>query len=1095
MSDTNLARAAIAITLALLTGCDLFASDASRIERAREHLEAREFRSAEIQLKNVLRADPENIEARVLLGTSLVRSGEPEAAVKELRRARELGAAADDFLLPLARAMFLSGSYNEVVNLDVSEVESDETRAAVLAVLGRGEVELDNLGAGTRQFERALELVPGQPDAIIGLARVDVRRGNPDAAAERLAQLVEDNPENPEAWGAYAEVQFSRQDYAASQRAFQRAHDLMPELRRRERLLYLSGVVENQLARNDVEGGKATVAQMLAITESHPISLMQAARVDLATGNVDSARARAEQVVAQAPEYEPGRMLLATAALAAGNRVLAATQLQAILNANPGNEQARKLLARVHMDLGSADEALEVLQPLLAGDRADSEVLTMAGTASLRAGRAETGVSLLEQSAEAATDDPRAAMQSANALLAAGQIDRAIDVLERLPESEQTGQRELMLLLAKLQAGDVEGAEAQVQAALAKNPDDHNAHRLSARFHLSQQDFAGARAAFDKVLELRPGDAEAILGLSRLDVTAGDAAGARQRLEQALEANPGDLTLLTSLAELAEREGATARSLALIEQARKANPKSAEPALRLARHYLGQGKLERAAQYSAEAVRKAPNSAEPHLVHGIVLLQDGRPTEAQASFERAVQVAPNSVNAHMMLAAVQKQLGLADASLASYQRAAALDPKQLAPQLAVAASQIERGNLDEAERLVTNLVAAHPERSETLELAGDVAAQKKDFARALDHYSKAAAIGATRALAAKQSDMRRRLGYDNPVAPLEQWRRAHPEDIDALRLLGNHYIADQQFDQAVASYEQLMEAQPDAGIAVSIAAAHELAGRLDEAVRWLERARELDPANNRAAEALASLELRRGDAERVEALARELRTREPGDARYHELEGLAQMARGDYQAAAQSFSRAMEIEPTQGLVTRLYDARRRVGDPEAWRLLERWAADHPEDHQVTMRLAAYYEEQDLDDEAIETYRRVLYDQPDNFIALNNLAWVYFKRSDSGDLKRALNAAEQAHEQNPRVPAVLDTYGWLLLHDGDVDKAIELLAQAASSAPDNPEIGYHYAVALHRAGDMAGARTQLDRVLASDAQFDGRDDAEALRRDL
>lgn len=1095
MIESNLARAAILAALALLAGCDLFASEETRLERARNHLEVREFRAAEIQLKNVLRTNPQNTDARVLLGTVMVQSGDAETAIKELRRARELGAVADDFMLPLARALLAAGNYNEVVNLDVTEIEATATRAAVLAVLGRGEVQLDNLGAATRQFERALELSPGQPDAIIGLAQVDVRRGDRDAAAQRLGQLVEANPDNHEALAVYAEVQFSRGEFESSQRSFERALDLMPEARRRERLLYLSGIVENQLARQDAEGANATAAKLLAISEAHPISLMQAARVDLMSGDADSAATRAEQVVAQAPEYEPARMLLATAALAKGDRVLAANQLQAVVNINPSNEQARKLLARVHMDLGSADEALEVLQPMLAAGAADAEVLSMAGTASVRVGREDAGVSLLEQSAAAAADDPRAAIQAANALIAAGQIDRAIDTLERLPETERVGQRDLFLLLAKLQAGDIEAARAQVQAALDKDPDDHNAHRLKARFHLSQQDFSAARTSFEKVLELRPDDGEATLGLARLDLTAGDTAGARQRLQAALEQRPNDLVLLTSLAQLAERDGDTVRFLALVEQARKANPDSPDPSLRLARYHLGQGAFDKAAEFSAEAVRRAPNRAEPHLVHGIVMMQDGRPNEAKNSFERAVQVAPNNASAHMMLAAVQKQLGLADASLASYQRAVEIDSTQIAPRLAIAAAYLERGDLNKANQLATRLVEDYPDRIEPLELGGDIDVQKTNYADALEDYTKAAAIRPTRGLAAKQADMRRRLGYDNSMRPLEEWVRANPDDTDALRLLGNNYLAAKQFDKAVSTYEKVMETAPDSGIAVSIAAAHELGGRLGEAVSWLERAREMDPANDQAAEALASLELRRGNSERVAEIARDLRNRNPSDARYYELEGLALMAGGNAAKAVAAFERAMDIEPNPGLVSRLYEARRSNGDKNAWKVLESWAADHPQDHQVTMRLAAYYEEQGLNDEAIEAYRRVLYDQPDNFIVLNNIAWVYFQRDESGDLKRALNSASRAYEQRSDVPAVVDTYGWLLLHDGQVDKALDLLRAAVAGAPDTPEIGYHYAVALHRSGNAAGAREQLDRVLASQADFDGRDDAEALRRDL
>ena len=62
----------------------------------------------------------------------------------------------------------------------------------------------------------------------------------------------------------------------------------------------------------------------------------------------------------------------------------------------------------------------------------------------------------------------------------------------------------------------------------------------------------------------------------------------------------------------------------------------------------------------------------------------------------------------------------------------------------------------------------------------------------------------------------------------------------------------------------------------------------------------------------------------------------------------------------------------------------------------------------------------------------------------------------------------------------------------------MISSAASKlpgAPDQPDIRYPYAVALHRSGSTDEARTLLDEVLAGGGQFESRADAEALRREL
>jgi Flp pilus assembly protein TadD len=109
------------------------------------------------------------------------------------------------------------------------------------------------------------------------------------------------------------------------------------------------------------------------------------------------------------------------------------------------------------------------------------------------------------------------------------------------------------------------------------------------------------------------------------------------------------------------------------------------------------------------------------------------------------------------------------------------------------------------------------------------------------------------------------------------------------------------------------------------------------------------------------------------------------------------------------------------------------------------------------------------------------------IALNNLAWLYAAVSDP----RSLETARLAHESARGVAFIQDTYGWLLAQQGHLDKALPLLREAAVAAPTSMEIRYHYAAALARSGDQAGARLLLQDILQAPDVFDGRTDAEQL----
>jgi cellulose synthase operon protein C len=74
------------------------------------------------------------------------------------------------------------------------------------------------------------------------------------------------------------------------------------------------------------------------------------------------------------------------------------------------------------------------------------------------------------------------------------------------------------------------------------------------------------------------------------------------------------------------------------------------------------------------------------------------------------------------------------------------------------------------------------------------------------------------------------------------------------------------------------------------------------------------------------------------------------------------------------------------------------------------------------------------------------------------------------------------------PALLDTLGWVKLHNGDLADALTLLQKASGKAPKSPEIRYHLGMAQLRSGDRPAARQSLQVALAFGIEFQGIADA-------
>ena len=67
-------------------------TEVQRIADARVSMEKFRYRESIIEMRNLLRKNPDNMDARLILGAALLATGDMETAVKEASRARDLGA-------------------------------------------------------------------------------------------------------------------------------------------------------------------------------------------------------------------------------------------------------------------------------------------------------------------------------------------------------------------------------------------------------------------------------------------------------------------------------------------------------------------------------------------------------------------------------------------------------------------------------------------------------------------------------------------------------------------------------------------------------------------------------------------------------------------------------------------------------------------------------------------------------------------------------------------------------------------------------------------------------------------------------------------
>jgi tetratricopeptide (TPR) repeat protein len=114
-------------------------------------------------------------------------------------------------------------------------------------------------------------------------------------------------------------------------------------------------------------------------------------------------------------------------------------------------------------------------------------------------------------------------------------------------------------------------------------------------------------------------------------------------------------------------------------------------------------------------------------------------------------------------------------------------------------------------------------------------------------------------------------------------------------------------------------------------------------------------------------------------------------------------------------------------------------------------------------------------EAAKLYKQVLKDEPNNFVALNNLAWML--AHGGGDATEALGYVNKALAGMGRRADLLDTRGLIYLALKQPNKAVEDLKEAAGEG-ESPQRLFHLARAYHALKDKDGAREALKQACAN-----------------
>lgn len=789
---------------------------------------------------------------------------------------------------------------------------------------------------------------------------------------------------------------------------------------------------------------------------------------------------------------------------------------------------ARFLAVRgdAYLALGKVAEARESFDLALKEKPDFGDALVGAAKLALAGQDVDGALKLIEQATTKNPANSEAWLFKGDLLRAKGQINDALAAYTKAIEIKPANiSGYIAIAHLQISAGKFDAARAELDAA---RKHDHNALLIpytQALLEFKQGKNAAALESIQQVLRVAPDHMPSVLLAGAVEYALGSTQQAEQHLKKFLERAPGHPYASQLLVATFLKNGETGLAVKALTPLLNNGEKNVQ-LLRLAGEtYMQTRDYSKATEYFEKASALAPNVAGIRTALGMSRLAQGENARGIAELELATTLDSQPTQAGILLVMTHMRLKEFDKALAAvtkleksqpdnplvqnlkggvylalqktaearscFQKALALQPSYFPAVANLAQMDIRDKKPDVAKKRLEAFLEIDKKNVQAMTALAGLAlseGRKEDATTWLERASNVKPDDLKPALVLIAHYLR--TGEKQKALTLAQKLQAgSPDNPDVLDMLAQTQLVNNDTTSALQSYKKLISLAPDSALAqFRIAAIYIGMNDPDSAEKALRIALSLQPEYLDAQVMLATVIAHKGDHGQALKIARQLQKQPRSSDTGYVLEGDILMSQKKPELAMAAYEHAFAIKKSGLVLIKLHEAQIRIGkDKDGEARLTQWLAGHPGDTSTRMYLATVYFTAQKSKQAIEQYQAVLQADPKNAGALNNLALLYQKGKDP----RALQFAEKAYSIVPDNAAVLDTLGWLLVEQGNSSRGLPLLQKASSLASGLPDIRYHLAQGLIKAGEKAKAREELEQLLASGKPFANTDEAKAL----
>ncbi|HEY9068625.1 MAG TPA: tetratricopeptide repeat protein, partial [Candidatus Ozemobacteraceae bacterium] len=490
-----------------------------------------------------------------------------------------------------------------------------------------------------------------------------------------------------------------------------------------------------------------------------------------------------------------------------------------------------------------------------------------------------------------------------------------------------------------------------------------------------------------------------------------------------LAKNPGSYPLMLRLAQLQEERGEVSNALDTMEGCLKSDPQAPEVYLYYGSLLRRAGEPDKAREAFQKALSLNKYLSKAHYQLGSLERAAKRIPEARDALQKCIQLTPDDPYAHYQLGMVYREQGEMQLAQLELKRACMLHPTDSYGHSQLGQIYQTTRQWDQAILEYSQALSFKPNDPYVLEKLGEVMIEKGEHARAAELLQEALSHQfhpEPRTMITLGRVMRTLGRMRDLTGLMVEVLRLSPGNADAMFLLAQAYIADQNHAKAITILQELLDAVPD------------------RAEAWLELGR-LYQTQGKEEEAIAAFTKASPNA--------------TDQAGVWNTIGVLLTSRRDYSEALKAFRKALSFDYSDAQIQNNLKAVQKKIESNCRRTIEsaeEALALDSSDLDSYLKMGMAYEMIDRPDEAMMAYQRLLSIKPDSVEGLTAYADLLKRR---GKLKMSMRCYREILKIKPdHADARLHLIrGHLAL--GFVNEALRHAVVAQKLLPEDPRVHF------------------------------------------